>query len=81
MTVYSKCINCGSKEIVADLGFEDAGAYPSGSHQVTVDKVHTGFTARLVGKKAGKSLVRAYVCADCGYTALFAQNPKELVDS
>lgn len=81
MTNYSKCINCGSKEIATDLALEDAGAYPSGSHQVTVDTIHTGFTARLVGKKAGKSLVRAHVCVDCGYTALFAQDPKDLVNS
>lgn len=81
MNDYSKCLNCGSREIISDLGFEDAGAYPSGSHQVTVDTVHTGFTSRLVGKKAGKSLIRAAVCADCGYTALFAQKPEELARS
>lgn len=81
MNNYSKCLNCGSREIISDLGFQDAGAYASGSHRVTVDTVHTSFTARLVGKNAGTSIIRAAVCVDCGYTALIAQNPEELVNS
>lgn len=78
MNSYSKCLNCQSKNIISDLGLEDAGAYPSGSHKVARDK---GFTSKVLGKKGGTSLVRAYVCADCSFTALFAQDIMQLTGS
>jgi predicted Zn-ribbon and HTH transcriptional regulator len=76
MNTYSQCLNCQSKQIIPDLALQDAGAYPSGSHKVSVEK---GAPARLLGKKGGSSLLRAYVCEDCGFTALFAEEPDQLV--
>jgi len=78
MDNYSKCLNCQAENIIPDLGLEDAGAYPSGSHKVAIDR---GFTSKVRGKKGGTSLVRAYVCADCGFTALFVQNVEQLTGS
>jgi len=73
-----ECLNCNSKNKLSDLGFGDAGAYPSSIHKVSIKK---GFTSRIMGNKDGTSLVRAYVCADCGFVALFTQNPEELSGS
>jgi hypothetical protein len=83
MTNYTKCLNCQSDKIMPDLAVEDAGAYPSGSHRVSVDK---GFSDRLLNDvikydKGGTSLIRAYVCVDCGFTALFAQSLEKLTGS
>lgn len=82
MNNYSKCLNCQSASIIPDLSLEDAGAYPSHSHKVVSD---TGVTSKLkaevFGKKGGASKVRAYVCADCGFTALFVQDAKQLAGS
>ena len=83
MNSYSRCLNCNSENILPDLGLMDAGAYPSGSHKVTVDK---DLSDRLLNDvlnhdKGGTSLIRAYVCVDCGFTALFAQNLEKLTGS
>lgn len=72
---YTLCLHCRSEQIFPDLALQDAGAYPSGSHKVAVE---TGATARIFGKKGGSTILRAYVCADCGFTALFAQEPDQL---
>jgi predicted Zn-ribbon and HTH transcriptional regulator len=83
MNSYSRCLHCNSKNILPDLGVMDAGAYPSGSHKVSIDR---GFTDRLLSdvvrhEKGGTSLIRAHVCLDCGFTAIFAQDLKELTSS
>ena len=75
MKPYTRCLHCGSEQILPDLALQDAGAYPSGSHKVSVE---TGVTARIFGKKGGSSILRAHVCADCGFAALFAQDPDQL---
>jgi predicted Zn-ribbon and HTH transcriptional regulator len=74
MNAYSHCLNCQSQQIIPDLALQDAGAYPSGSHKVTVEK---SGPARILGKKGSSSLLRAFVCADCGFTALFAEDPEK----
>ena len=79
---YSKCLNCQSQRIIRDLNLEDAGAYPSHSHKVVSDKgVASKLKAEVLGKKGGASAVLANVCADCGYTALFIQDVKQLEGS
>ena len=78
MEKYTRCLNCQSHQIFSDLALEDAGAYPSGSHKVSVKK---GASARILGKKGSSSLLCAYVCADCGYAALFAEEPDQLLST
>ena len=82
MNNYSKCLNCQAENIISDLELADAGAYPSHSHKVVSD---TGVTSKLkaevFGKKGGASALRAYVCSDCGFTALFAQDVSQLSGS
>jgi predicted Zn-ribbon and HTH transcriptional regulator len=83
MNSYSKCLNCNSEKILPDLHFMDAGAYPSGSHKVSIDK---SFTDRVLNDvvgtdKGGTSLISAYVCADCGFTALFSADLEKLTGS
>jgi hypothetical protein len=75
MNRYTRCLNCQSAHILSNLALQDAGAYPSGSHKVSVEK---GVAARLLGKKEGSSILQAHVCMDCGFTALFAQDLDQL---
>lgn len=75
MENYTHCLNCQSQHILPDLAVQDAGAYPSGSHKVSIEG---SIPARFLGKKGASSVLRAYVCADCGFVALFAQEPGQL---
>lgn len=78
MSDYARCLNCQSQNIIPDLALQDAGAYPSGSHKVAIEQ---SGAARIFGKKGSSSLLRAFVCGDCGYTALFAQEPTQFSNS
>jgi hypothetical protein len=72
--VAMKCLNCNSTNITGALAVEDDGAYPAGNHKVT-----TGHGRSRMSKKSGSRLV-ARVCTDCGFTALFAEDPSTLVE-
>ena len=67
-----KCLNCGSSEVTEPLAVADDGAYPSGNHKVTKP------AGRIRKSKAPTSRLSARVCTECGYTALFAENPGDL---
>jgi predicted nucleic-acid-binding Zn-ribbon protein len=67
-----KCLNCGSTNITDALAMEDDGAYPAGNHKVT-----TGHGRSRMSKKPSTRLA-ARVCTDCGFTALFAEDPSAL---
>ena len=66
------CLNCGSDNITDPLAVEDDGAYPAGNHKVTTRH------GRKRASKASDSRLHARVCLDCGYTALFAEDPSGL---
>jgi predicted nucleic-acid-binding Zn-ribbon protein len=71
---FMKCVNCGSTNITDALAVEDDGAYPAGNHKVT-----TGHGRSRMSKKSDTRLA-ARVCTDCGFTALFAEDPSALSD-
>ena len=69
-----KCLNCGSENVTDSLAVEDDGAYPAGNHKVGMQ------SGRKRASKAASSRLQARVCLDCGYTALFAEDPSALSD-
>jgi ribosomal protein L32 len=69
-----KCLNCGSEKITGALAVEDDGAYPAGNHKVGAQ------SGRKRASKTATSRLHARVCIDCGYTALFADDPSALSD-
>ena len=66
------CLNCGSESVTDSLAVEDDGAYPAGNH-----KVGTRQGLKRLSKTVSTRL-HARVCLDCGFTALFAEDPSEL---
>jgi len=69
-----KCLNCGSVNVTEALAVEDDGAYPAGNHKVTSRH------GRKRTSKASDSRIAARVCIDCGYAALFAEDPAGLAE-
>ena len=69
-----KCLNCDSANITDALAIEDDGAYPAGNHKVSARHGRS-----RVSKKFGTRLA-ARVCRDCGFTALFAEDPSTLAE-
>ena len=67
-----KGLSCGSTNITGELAVEDDGAYAAGNHKVT-----TGYGRTRMSRKSGTRLT-ARACADCGFTALFAEDPSAL---
>lgn len=72
--MYTRCLNCESTSIIPDLRLEDAGPYPSAEHQVRVNRA----PGALIFRNPLQVHLRAFVCGDCGYTALFVENPADL---
>lgn len=76
------CPNCGSAEIVPGLRLHTEEAV-SGHQPVYVKLVEpepekAGF---LWTRSEEKSYFYASICGQCGYTALFAQYPEELLEA
>ena len=69
-----KCLNCGSENVTDPLAVEDDGAYPAGNHKVSTRH------GRKRASKGASSRLQARVCVDCGYAALFAEQPSALTD-
>lgn len=71
------CPKCGSQEIVPNVEVRDydAGSYRPLSIFVELPKP----PGALIYKGSESSLIRAWVCGDCGYTELYAARFKELL--
>lgn len=67
-----KCLNCGSDNLTSSLAVEDDGAYPAGNHKVTTRH------GRSRASKASGTRLAARACLECGFTALFAEDPSAL---
>jgi len=67
-----KCLNCGSDNLTSSLAVEDDGAYPAGNHKVTTRQ------GRSRASKASGTRLAARACLECGFTALFAEDPSAL---
>lgn len=76
MPMYVKCTYCGSDKIIPGARLEDDrnSGYAARGHAIYIaSKPNALFFQGIVS-----SPVRAFICRECGYTALFANNPKEL---
>ncbi len=75
---YTKCLFCGSEKIIPNVKLADYGAaHSAGDHQLIVEQYPDAW---LLKGQVSTRLV-AFVCADCGYTALFAEWPRKLYDA
>jgi hypothetical protein len=69
------CLECGSEKIVPDVMVLDrAEKYSSLDFRVAIDAKPDAF----IFKERNYSNVKANVCADCGFIAFYATDPKLL---
>jgi len=70
-----KCIKCGSDKIIADIRVVDHGYYDT-KHDLAVE-IQKNPGAKII-KRYLKGPLHAWICGDCGYTELYADNAAEL---
>jgi predicted nucleic-acid-binding Zn-ribbon protein len=73
------CPKCGSAEIVREVRVIDRGHGNADSGNINVG-VYTKPEAWLFKGKVATDLT-AYVCAQCGFTELYATDPRALADA
>lgn len=78
MLKHGTCPNCNSREIMANVHVIDRTHMSNTDHELTVG-MHQHPNAILM-KGLYQSPLRAWICGQCGYTELFAQNPRELLE-
>lgn len=76
-----KCPNCGSKKIMTDLEVRDDGRNSSHPLHVVVDEPEPARHGPVWVQGQSVGELYASVCADCGYTELYATNLDELYES
>ena len=70
-----QCTKCGSDKIMPLASLLDQGEYSDGSLKAVV--AYTNPEAWIF-KGAITTRLRASMCGECGFTELFAENPKEM---
>jgi hypothetical protein len=69
-----KCLACGSERMVPNGRVLDQEQYSRGCLLLSLRRVSNA----LLFKKPFYDRVRAWVCGECGYVQLFAENPRQL---
>jgi predicted nucleic-acid-binding Zn-ribbon protein len=69
-----KCAKCGSKRIVPRARVLDQGEYSDGVLKAALDRNPEAW----IFKGTVLSSLCACICADCGFTELYADHPEEL---
>ena len=75
--MYTSCHNCGSDKIIPDLSLHDDNTgwgYSAKDHFVSVARK----PAALIFQDKLSAPLRAFICGECGYTALFAEGAAQL---
>ncbi len=67
-----KCPECGSEKIITDAKVSTSG------HQDSLRVSTDAVPGALVFKKRQYSSLKAAVCGNCGFTALYAEDPDML---
>lgn len=75
------CPECGSTDILPDLRIADRGHNNLASYNLSIAIFEQPATMLGVSLWQSESMVplRAWICAACGYTALFATEPNKLL--
>ena len=76
-----KCPKCGSREVMADLEVRDDGRNNSHPLRVAVEEPEPPKHGRIWIQGQSFGDVHAWICANCGYTELYTNNPTELHQS
>jgi len=76
-----KCPNCGSRDVMANIEVRDDGR--SGSHplRVVIEEPEPSNHGRIWVQEQSTGDLRAWICAHCGYTELYANNIEGLYKS
>lgn len=72
------CPKCASTDVMADVTVRDvghAGPYPLRVEMVEKEPAQHGF---IWSPKAATGDIRAWICAQCGYTELYTDNLETL---
>lgn len=74
MKASGKCPKCGSTDLIKNA----KGIDPVGLHFVELGLATYENPDALFFKGKAKTRLTAYVCADCGLTEFYAENPRTL---
>lgn len=78
--MYKRCHNCGSDKIVPDVSLHDDSTgwgYSANDHYVSVELN----PAAVFFRDKLSAQLRAFICGECGYTALFAASAAQLYEA
>lgn len=75
MPRVEKCIKC-SGEVIQHATVVDVRQQGGNLHVSVASNPDA-----LVLKKTAQSAIHAYICSDCGYTELYADDPRELYEA
>jgi len=77
MRKVDKCAKCGSSSVIQRAMVVDFGQGGEKSLRVRVDADPTA----MVFKKSTRSDVHAWICGQCGYMELYADDPADLYNA
>ena len=72
------CAKCGSGKMMLEIPLKDQGQYSDGQLKAQVGFLHPE-AAIFRGRTYAK--LRANICGECGFTELFAENPRLLYEA
>ena len=75
----NQCLKCKSDKIIPRLRIMDRGQYGSDTGDLSV--VAYKDPDALVFRGACEGALFASVCGECGFTELYAENPRELYEA
>ena len=76
-----KCPNCGSRDVMAGVEVRDDGKNGSHPLRVVVEEPEPVKHGRIWVQNQSTGDLRAWICAQCGYTELYTNNLGGLYES
>ncbi len=73
-----RCPKCGSKEVMANVEVRDDGRSSSHLLRVVVAEPEPSKHAAIWVQPQAEGEIHAWICANCGYTELYADNLRDL---
>lgn len=78
MLKHGQCPNCTSSEIISNVAGIDRGRHNDTSLPLSVGMYRD--PDAWIDKGLFQSPLKAWICGACGYTELFVQHPRELLE-
>ena len=76
-----RCPNCGSRDVMAGVEVRDDGRSSSHPLRVVIEEPEPHKHGRVWVQGQATGDLRAWICAQCGYTELFTTNLGVLYES